>query len=213
MPCGTAAISLSEGSGGMTDQTTTIVIFGSSGDLARNKLAPALADLYSKGRLGPEVQIVGMARSEMTQQEFHACFYEGFGQEAHFPPAPEVWEDFSSRVHCCYGDVSAPGGLAELERTLAEVEAPGRPANRLYYLALAPSLFAPAIIRMGEAGYQTENGCWRRVVVEKPFGVDSDTAKELNRLVHSVFAERPGLPDRPLPRQGNGPEPVGLPFC
>ena len=190
MPSGAAAIRLSEGSGGMTDQTTTIVIFGSSGDLARNKLAPALADLYSKGRLGPEVQIVGMARSEMTQQEFHACFYEGFGQEAHFPPAPEVWEDFSSRVHCCYGDVSAPAGLAELERTLAEVEAPGRPANRLYYLALAPSLFAPAIIRMGEAGYQTENGCWRRVVVEKPFGVDSDTAKELNRLVHSVFAER-----------------------
>ena len=121
----------------MTDQTTTIVIFGSSGDLTRNKLAPALADLYSKVRLCPEVQIVGMARSEMTQK-----------------------------------------------------------ANRLYYLALAPSLFPPAIIRMGEAGYQAENECWRRVVVEKPFGVDSDTAKELNRLVHSVFAEPLGVKRR-----------------
>ena len=170
-----------------TGQTTTIVIFGSSGDLTRNKLAPALAHLYSKGRLGPEVQIVGMARNQVTEQEFRDCFYREFGDEEQ--PVPEAWDDFFSRIHCCYGDVLAPDGLAELERTLAEVEAPGRPANRLYYLALAPSLFAPAILSMGKAGYQVENECWRRVVVEKPFGVDLDTAMELNRVMHSVFTE------------------------
>ena len=173
----------------MPDQTTTIVIFGASGDLATKKLAPALADLYAKGRLGPEVKIVGVSRSDMTADEFRASFYEGFGQDSDFPPAPEVWNDFAGRVHSCYGDISAYDGLQSLERTLAEIESPGQPANRLYYLALAPFLFAPAVQALGRAGYHVEDGCWRRVVVEKPFGVDLDTAKELNRSIHSVFAE------------------------
>ena len=173
----------------MPDQTTTIVIFGASGDLATKKLAPALADLYAKGRLGPEVKIVGVSRSDMTADEFRASFYEGFGQDSDFPPAPEVWNDFAGRVHSCYGDISAYDGLQSLERTLAEIESPDRPANRLYYLALAPFLFAPAVQALGRAGYHVEDGCWRRVVVEKPFGVDLDTAMELNRSIHSVFAE------------------------
>ncbi len=173
----------------MAEQTTTIVIFGASGDLATKKLAPALADLYAKGKLGPEVQIVGVSRSDMTADEFRAAFYQGFGQESDFPPAPELWEDFSGRLHCCYGDVMAPDGLHDLDRALSSVESPGSPANRLYYLALAPSLFAPAVHTLGRAGYQVENGCWRRLVVEKPFGVNLETARELNRVVHSVFDE------------------------
>ena len=173
----------------MSEQTTTIVIFGASGDLTRNKLAPALADLYSKGRLGPEVRIVGVSRSDMTADEFRAFFYQGFGQDSEFPPAPEVWNDLADSIHSCYGDVSAPDGLRDLERTLSNIESPGRPANRLYYLALAPFLFAPAVETLGRAGYQAENGCWRRLIVEKPFGVNLETAEELNRVVHSVFAE------------------------
>ena len=173
----------------MTDQSTTIVIFGASGDLTRNKLAPALADLYSKGRLGRDVRIVGVSRTDMTADEFRACFYEGFSNDPEFPPAPELWNDFADRVHSCYGDVTAPDGFRELERTLTSIESPDRPANRLYYLALAPFLFAPAVEALGRGGYQREDGCWRRVVVEKPFGVDLETARELNAAVHSVFAE------------------------
>ena len=174
----------------MPDQTTTIVIFGASGDLTRHKLAPALADLHAKGRLPPNVQIVGMARSEMTAQEFRAPFYDNFGPPAQFPPDPEIWQDFAQRIHCCYGDVTAPDGLNQLNQTLTEIESPDQPANRLYYLALAPSLFAPAVNAMGQANYQTETDCWRRIVVEKPFGVDLTTAQELNRALHNVFAER-----------------------
>ena len=173
----------------MEDQTTTIVIFGASGDLTTKKLAPALADLYAKGRLGPDVQIVGVSRTDMTADEFRASFYEGFGQESEFPPAPEVWNDFASRVHSCYGDITAHDGLRSLERTLAEIEAPGKPANRLYYLALAPFLFAPAVQALGRDGHHQEEACWRRVVVEKPFGVDLETARELNRSIHTVFDE------------------------
>ena len=173
----------------MPDQTTTVVIFGASGDLTRKKLAPALADLYSKGRLGPEIHIVGVSRTDMTADEFRAAFYEGFGLDPDFPPAPELWDDFADRIHSCYGDVTAPDGFRELERTLSNIESPDRPANRLYYLALAPFLFAPAIEALGRAGYQREEGCWRRVVVEKPFGANLETAHELNRVVHSVFPE------------------------
>ena len=173
----------------MPQQTTTIVIFGASGDLATKKLAPALADLYAKGRLGPEVQIVGVSRSDMTADEFRASFYQGFSQDAEFPPGPELWNDFADKVHSCYGDVSAPDGLRDLERVLNEIESPDSPANRLYYLALAPFLFAPAVNTLGHAGYHREDGCWRRIVVEKPFGVNLETARELNDAVHSVFAE------------------------
>ncbi len=174
----------------MADQTTTIVIFGASGDLTRNKLAPALADLYFKGRLGPEFRIIGVSRSDMTADEFRAFFYQGFGQDSEYPPAPELWNDFADRIHSCYGDVSEPdGGLRDLENMLASIELPGKPANRLYYLALAPFLFAPAVESLGRTGHNRENGCWRRVVVEKPFGVNLETARELNRVIHSVFAE------------------------
>ena len=173
----------------MTQQTTTIVIFGASGDLTRKKLAPALADLYAKGRIGPEIRIVGMARSEMTAQEFRASFYQDFGPPADSPPTPELWSDFAGRIHCCYGDVTAPDGMNQLHQTLAEIESPDQPANRLYYLALAPSLFTPAITAMGQAGYHHENGCWRRLIIEKPFGSDLETARRLNHIVHSVFAE------------------------
>ena len=72
---------------------------------------------------------------------------------------------------------------------LANIESPDRPANRLYYLALAPFLFAPAVAALGRSGFQTEDGCWRRVVVEKPFGANLETAHELNEAVHHVFAE------------------------
>ena len=173
----------------MPDQTTTIVIFGASGDLTTKKLAPALADLYSKGRLGRDVHVVGVSRSDMTADEFRASFYEGFGQDSEFPPAPELWNDFADRIHSCYGDVMAEDGLRDLNRTLANIESPDSPANRIYYLALAPFLFPHAINTLGKAGYQKENGCWRRVVVEKPFGVNLDTARELNETVHSVFDE------------------------
>ena len=173
----------------MPDQTTTIVIFGASGDLTTHKLAPALADLYAKGRLGPDIQIVGVSRTDMTANEFRASFYEGFGDESDFPPSPDFWNNLADRVHSCYGDVTAPDGLLDLQRVLANIESPDRPANRLYYLALAPFLFAPTVATLGRAGFQKEDGCWRRVVVEKPFGVNLQTAHELNEAVHQVFAE------------------------
>jgi glucose-6-phosphate 1-dehydrogenase len=172
-----------------TEQTTTIVIFGASGDLTRRKLVPALASLYCKGRLGPDVQIVGMARSQMTDQEFRDALDKGLDDSDQFHPGDAEWQEFSQRIHYCCGDVSSAKDLGALSQTLAGVENPGKPANRLYYLALAPFLYEPAILNLGQAGFGVEDGCWRRVVVEKPFGTDLTSAKALNRVAHSVFNE------------------------
>ena len=148
----------------MPDQTTTIVIFGASGDLTTKKLAPALADLYSKGRLGRDVHVVGVSRSDMTADEFRASFYEGFGQDSEFPPAPELWNDFADRIHSCYGDVMAEDGLRDLNRTLANIESPDSPANRIYYLALAPFLFpmpsTPWVRRATKRKMDAGDGWW-----------------------------------------------------
>ena len=174
----------------MAEQTTTIVIFGASGDLTRRKLAPALTDLYAKGRLGPEIRIVGVARSPMTSEEFRAYFADDPAAPGVPPTGVEDWDGFLSRIHYCDCNVLAPGGLDELEGTLAAVESPERPANRLYYLALAPFLFESAVESLGRGGHSQEDGCWRRVIVEKPFGTGLDTAQALNQALHSVFAER-----------------------
>ena len=170
-------------------QATTIVIFGASGDLTRRKLIPSLCSLFCKGRLGPEIQIVGMARSDLTDQEFRDSLTQGIEAFEGGRPDSQEWAEFSSRIHYCRGDVSSPADLEGLEEILRGVESPGKPANRLYYLALAPFLYGPAILSLGSTGMAREDGCWGRVVIEKPFGVDLASAKELNTLVHSVFAE------------------------
>ncbi|MCH8989436.1 MAG: glucose-6-phosphate dehydrogenase [Chloroflexi bacterium] len=172
-----------------SEQTTTIVIFGASGDLTRRKLIPSLCNLFCKGRLGPEVRIVGMARSNMTAQEFRDSLAQGLDASDNLGPDREEWTEFASRIHYCRGDVSSTGDLRGLEDALRSIESSGKPANRLYYLALAPSLYGPAVLNLGSTGMARETDCWRRVVIEKPFGSDLASAQELNKLVHSVFAE------------------------
>ena len=133
-------------------QTTTIVIFGASGDLTRRKLIPSLCSLYSKGRLGPEVRVVGMARRNLTQQEFRDSLIGGMEGFEGFSPDSQEWAEFTSRIHYARGDISSPDDLKGLEETLRGIESSAKPANRLYYLALAPSLYGPAILNLGSSG-------------------------------------------------------------
>ena len=179
----------SETDSASASQSTTIVIFGASGDLARRKLIPSLCNLSCKGKLGPEVQIVGMARKKLTDQEYRDSLAEGVESFEGFSPDSQQWAEFSSRIHYCQGDVTSDSDMRRLEETLNAIEQPGEPANRLYYLALAPPLYGPVVFNLGATGMAREENCWRRVVIEKPFGVDLASAQELNRLVHSVFTE------------------------
>ena len=170
-------------------QTTTIVIFGASGDLTRRKLIPSLCSLFCKGRLGPEVQIVGMARSNITTEEYRESLTDGMDDFPDFSPEREEWNEFLSKVHYCCGDVSSADDMKGLEETLKGIETPGKPANRLYYLALAPFLYEPAVLNLGAVGIARAPGAWRRVVIEKPFGADLASAQALNKSIHSVFTE------------------------
>jgi glucose-6-phosphate 1-dehydrogenase len=168
--------------------TTTIVIFGASGDLTRRKLIPALFDLYVKERLPARWRVVGVARSELSDEAFRAQVQAGVQEFAQATYDAARWEPFAENVFYHAGDLSQAADMAALDGHLAAGEGDG-PANRVYYLSIAPRLYATAVANLGAANMVHENNGWRRVVIEKPFGSDLQSAQALNREVHQVFAE------------------------
>ncbi len=167
----------------------TLVIFGASGDLARRKLIPALASLHSKGRLPSNLQILGVARSDLDDQGFRTILEESLGGEGMTRPSANQWTDLSSRISYTHGDITSSEDLAIVKAKLTEIEGEKANCNRLYYLSLAPSLYRHAITGLGEADMADDARGWRRLVVEKPFGTDLESAQELNEIAHSVFRE------------------------
>lgn len=169
------------------NDTTTLVIFGASGDLARNKLIPALFSLHRKGRLPPGFHTVGMARTPHTDDDFRKSFeqdFPGAGQD------PVAWADFSHLLTYHTGDPARPEDLAALDRRLRSIEdQAGGQANRLYYLATPPEAYLGIIRALGQEGMARQERGWRRVVIEKPFGSDLASARLLNHAVHEVLAE------------------------
>ncbi|HEU0021150.1 MAG TPA: glucose-6-phosphate dehydrogenase [Dehalococcoidia bacterium] len=171
-------------------ETTTLVIFGASGDLTHRKLVPSLCSLDCKGRLPQDLNIVGVARRPLSDDEFRASLYQGMRTGGEFVASPDQWRKFSQRIIYSAGDVGAAENLAPLQQRLAVLERGShKTINRLYYLALAPSLYDPAINSLSQARMVVEDGGWRRVVIEKPFGSDLISAQKLNDTVHSAFKE------------------------
>ena len=167
------------------DDVTALVILGASGNLTQQKLGPALYSLYHKGRLPHHVHIVGVARNEMTDEQFRNQLRDGCGQ----PPADE-WDEFAARLTYVTADVTDPGALSEAGAQISHLPAQGDgKLNCLFYLALAPVLYEPAIAALAAAGLADERDGWRRVVIEKPFGSDLQTAGRLNANIHDVFRE------------------------
>jgi glucose-6-phosphate 1-dehydrogenase len=157
-----------------------IIIFGASGDLTQRKLIPALYQLAVQEQLPPDTRIIGVSRSALSDEQFRARVAPP--PETHSSKVP--WSAFARQVFYVRGDVAAPGGLERLQET----ETDGG-ADHLYYLALAPQLYGAAVQRLGEAGMNREAGGWRRLVIEKPFGRDLASARELHRLIHQHFHE------------------------
>lgn len=166
---------------------TTIVIFGASGDLTKRKLIPALLHLHRKDRLPPGLKIVGFSRSRFTNESFREHLRSASEQFAGEEVSSETWKDFAGGIFYCPGDITRPGDYGRLGKTLAEIE--GGPANRLYYTATAPAFYAETVTSLGAAGLAEDGGGWRRVVIEKPFGRDLASARDLNRSLHAVFGE------------------------
>jgi glucose-6-phosphate 1-dehydrogenase len=173
-------------------EPNAVVIFGASGDLTRRKLVPALYNLELEGLLPNGFGVVGFARRPIPDDTFRAQMLEGINAFSRSGPAqPEVWEAFSQKLHYCPGNFDDPAAYQRLADTLNTLDAEhGTAGNRLFYLATAPEYFPVILQQLGAAGLnESPAGGWVRVIIEKPFGRDLATARELNHTVQSVFRE------------------------
>ena len=172
-------------------EAITIIIFGASGDLTVRKLIPALYNNYKKGRLPTCAHIVGFARRPYTDETFRAELLEGAKQHSPETFDPALWESFSAMLHYFQGNLDQGEDFPRLDVLLRSLETGS--ANRLYYLATAPEFYTPVAAYLGAAGMAKPASAldgWRRIIVEKPFGVDRTSAEELNRALHAVFEEQ-----------------------
>ena len=168
-----------------------IVIFGASGDLTQRKLVPALHSLSCEELLHPKTRIVGVARSEFTDESFRQHLYKGVDDHARLGPgACELWQKFAERYIYLSGGYDDPDTHQRLKEHLAVLETEHEiGGNYLFYLATPPFLYAPIVAALGAAGLNTSDEGWRRLIVEKPFGHDLESARRLNEQIHAVFEE------------------------
>lgn len=169
------------------DKLTTIVIFGASGDLTWRKLVPALYNNHIKGRMPGCGEIIGFARRPYNDQTFRQRLQEGVQTFTPESYNQAKWEDFSPKLIYFQGNLDVPEDFKRLGEFLKEREV--NPANRLYYLATAPEHYIQVVNCLGQAGLADQSEGWRRIIVEKPFGKDLTSARELNKILHSVFDE------------------------
>jgi glucose-6-phosphate 1-dehydrogenase len=170
---------------------TTLVIFGATGDLAHRKLMPAIYNLAHEGQLPERFNLVGVSRSEKEHEDFAAELRESIGRFSRTPPKPELVDELLRRVKYVPGTFDDPTVYERLKEVLAEFdEDAGLVFNRVHYLSTAPEFFPVIVKALGEHGLAHVEGAETRVVVEKPFGYDLESARALNQEVLSVFAER-----------------------
>ncbi|HET7677748.1 MAG TPA: glucose-6-phosphate dehydrogenase [Candidatus Limnocylindrales bacterium] len=169
-----------------------IVVFGATGDLAHRKILPALYNLRRAGLLPPETSLLAYARRPYTNESYRAEMREAVSRYSRVPLEEALWDDFAAGIHYQQGDFSDPAAYRALAERIDEVDqGRGCQGNKLFYLATPPSSYTEIIENLGRAGLQREGrgGNWARIVVEKPFGHDLDSAGRLNLEVTSVFSE------------------------
>ncbi|HET7209771.1 MAG TPA: glucose-6-phosphate dehydrogenase [Terriglobales bacterium] len=169
-----------------------MVIFGAAGDLTRRKLIPALYNLASEQLLSREFAIIGMARSTMTNEQFRAKVSQDIKEYATGPVDSDLWEWFVRRMYYVPGDFNDPAAYARLRDSLQQVDKDhSTHGNYFFYLATAPEYFGLIVEQLGNHGlFNQENHNWRRVIIEKPFGRDLDSAKSLNKQIQKVLDEK-----------------------
>ncbi|MDX6246805.1 MAG: glucose-6-phosphate 1-dehydrogenase [Kribbellaceae bacterium] len=167
----------------------SLVIFGVTGDLARKKLMPAVYDLANRGLLPPGFALVGFARRDFSNQDFAQIVHDSVKEHARTPFREEVWQQLAEGFRFVPGDLTDDAAFERLRETVEELDVNrGTGGNHAFYLSIPPGLFPEVVRQLSEHGLTEEKpGSWRRVVIEKPFGHDLKSARELNRVVESVF--------------------------
>jgi glucose-6-phosphate 1-dehydrogenase len=168
-----------------------LVIFGAAGDLTKRKLIPALYNLRKNNLLPDQFAVVGVARAEMNDEEFRRRLSDDLHEFATEKVDPAALEWLAQRLFYRSGDFDDDSTFAELKNTLTKLDEERRTGgNYCFYLATAPQYFAKVVEKLGAGGLTDEDeDHWRRVIIEKPFGTDLASARELNRVVSGAFDE------------------------
>jgi glucose-6-phosphate 1-dehydrogenase len=170
----------------------TMIIFGAVGDLTRRKLIPALYNLAKNQLLSREFAMVGVGRTQLSSEEFRKRISDEIQQFATEHVDPEIWEWFVRRMEYLSGDFGDQALYTRLKTLLEKVDKDhSTHGNHLYYLATAANFFGPVVEQLAAVGLmQEENQQWRRVIIEKPFGHDLESARALNAELLKVADEK-----------------------
>jgi len=171
---------------------SALVIFGVTGDLSRKKLMPAVYDLANRGLLPPGFALVGFARRDWEDQDFAQVVYDAVKQHARTEFREETWQQLLQGIRFVQGTFDDPDSFRRLRETVEKLDVErGTMGNHAYYLSIPPKAFPEVTKQLRESGLvgdqHQDDTHWRRVVIEKPFGSDLETARELNRALEAAF--------------------------
>ncbi|MEV0072853.1 MULTISPECIES: glucose-6-phosphate dehydrogenase [unclassified Amycolatopsis] len=170
---------------------SSLVIFGVTGDLARKKLMPAIYDLAHRGLLPAGFSLVGFARRDWEHQDFGELVHDSVREHARTPFKESVWNRLAEGIRFVQGTFDDDDAFDRLAQTVKDLDAErGTGGNTAFYLSIPPGAFPVVTKQLARSGLAaTDATTWRRVVIEKPFGHDLKSAKELNGIVNDVFPE------------------------
>jgi glucose-6-phosphate 1-dehydrogenase len=171
----------------MSDKPTVIIIFGVTGDLARRKLIPSLFNNLKKGRLPDNLKIVGVGRRDWSHETLIEHAHKSLNEFASDIFDEAIWNTFKQMLSYALVNLPDPKTYSNLKKHLTDIEQTS--SNRLYYLSIAPDFYGDVIQNLGQMSMAREEDSWRRIVIEKPFGYNLESAQALNKVVHSVFKE------------------------
>jgi glucose-6-phosphate 1-dehydrogenase len=181
---------IAEQAGMRPGEPCAFVVFGAMGDLTKRKLLPSLYNLRANGLLAREFTFIGVARRALDDDTYRAHASAALREFATRPVDEALWKEFAERIHYVRGDFEEPGTYDALGAALAHAAARhGTSGNALFYLATPPAEFGTIVRGLGAAGLSREDAGWRRVVIEKPFGHDLESAVALNSDLTSVLHE------------------------
>ena len=172
---------------------SALVIFGVTGDLSRKKLMPAVYDLANRGLLPPGFALVGFARRDWADRDFAEIVRDAVKKYARTPFREETWKQLVEGIRFVQGQFDDPAAYARLRDTVEALDRErGTMGNHAFYLSIPPRSFPEVAKQLSSSGLvdQTQKaGPWRRVIIEKPFGHDLESAKQLNDALESTFPE------------------------
>src|SRR5690349_7472757 len=168
-----------------------LVIFGVTGDLSRKKLMPAIYDLANRGLLPPGFALTGFARRDWSTADFGQIVYEAVREHARTPFRQSVWDRLAEGFRFVPGSFDDDNAFDTLAETVADLDrVRGTGGNHAFYLSIPPGAFPVVLKQLSRSGLSAQDGDqWRRVVIEKPFGHDLASARQLNEIVNDVFPE------------------------